>query len=316
MTLDIMRLKKSSLRKRMAFSAIAVLAAAAAVITAGLLKPAEDRHFLWRVTSPEGRPAYILGSIHLADRELYPLSPAIEQAFTEAAALVVELNTDEMSGAVIDSFIMEHGLSSDQAPLPQRLSAETRAALEKSGFYSWEMSRFQPWLAALTIQAEVLERHGFISRYGLDRHFIAQARQRRMKVVELESPEEQLGLLAGMSAEEADLFLRATVLELEELPKTMRAFLQSWRQGDVDAFSRIFFQEYDTYPELLPLLDKIIFQRNQKMAVRIAELVPQNSGILYVVIGGGHLVGRGSVLDLLTDRGFKVEQVTAARAAP
>ena len=308
MNSDIMIIKKTGKQKKITFAVIAVVVTAAAAIIIGLFKPPEERHFLWRLTSPEGRPAYILGSIHLADRDLYPLSPAIEQAFAEAAILAVELNTDEMSNAAIDSFIMEHGISADPAPLPGRLSDETRAALEKSGFYGWEMSRFQPWLAALVIQVEVLEQHGFVPRYGLDRHFIDQAGQRQMKVLELETPEDQLSLLAGMSAEEADLFLRATVLELEELPKTMRAFLQAWRQGDVDAFSRIFFQEYDTYPELLPLLDKIIFQRNQKMAARLTELMSQNDGIFFVVIGGGHLIGEGSVLDILAARGFKISQ--------
>ncbi|MDL2226332.1 TraB/GumN family protein [Deltaproteobacteria bacterium OttesenSCG-928-M10] len=302
-----MRIRKSGRRKWIAFAAIAVAVVAAAVFMAGLLQPPAERHFLWRITPPEGRPAYILGSIHLADRDLYPLSPAIEQAFAESAILAVELNTDEMSGAAIDSFITERGLSDDPKPLPQRLSEETRAALEKSGFYSWEMSRFQPWLAALVIQVEVLEQHGFVSQYGLDRHFINQAGQREMKVLELESLEEQLGLLADMSAEEADLFLRATIVELEEMPKTIRAFLQSWREGDAAAFSDLFFKEYDTYPELLPLLDKIIFQRNQTMADRISRL-PQDDGPLFVVIGGGHLVGEGSVLDLLAAKGYKIEQ--------
>ena len=40
--------------------------------------------FLWKVDS-ENSTAYILGSIHLANEGLYPLSPTIENAFEEAS---------------------------------------------------------------------------------------------------------------------------------------------------------------------------------------------------------------------------------------
>ena len=278
------------------------------IFIVNLVRPAEGHHFLWRVTSPDNRAAYIMGSIHLADKGLYPLNEAIYKAFTESAILVVEVNIEDMSGEAIASFIENSGMSSDPAPLPQRLSPETRDALEKSGFYTWEMQKFQPWLAALAIQAEVMAQHGFLSQYGLDLHFIQKAKAREIVVLELETMTEQLEMMADMSPEEADLFLRAAVLELEDLPKIMRKFLQAWRTGDAEAFSQIFFQEYDKYPELLPLLDKIIVQRNKTMAARLHQMISQHDGSLFVIVGGGHLVGDDNILDILSGLGYKVQQ--------
>lgn len=273
-------------------------------------RPAPKAHpanFLWEVTSERGGRAYILGSIHLAYPGLYPLNNEITAAFDRSEALVVEINTEEMPQELIDDYIQKHGYTNDGWPLPERLSPETRVILEKSGFYNPGLALFKPWLAALAVQLTALQKNGFEARYGLDRHFIEKAQTRKIKIIELETIDDQMGLLANMSQEEADLFLRSAILEMDDLPVLMEGFLDTWRQGDVEGFGEIFFKEYDRYPELTPLMDKVIFRRNERMAAKIHELLLE-PGVLFVVIGAGHLVSDRSVLTELADRGHTVRQ--------
>lgn len=56
------------------------------------------------------------------------------------------------------------------------------------------------------------------------------------------------------------------------------------------------------------------YQRNKKMALRIAELALTGKGeaekrVHFVAMGAGHLVGERSVLEYLRSLGFDVEQV-------
>lgn len=268
---------------------------------------ARPANFLWEVSSQQGGRVYILGSIHLAYPGLYPLSDKITAAFDRSSALVVEINTEEMPTGLIDDYIQKHGFAGDGRPLLERLSPETRAVLEKSGFYQPALDPLKPWLAALVIQLEALQERGFEARYGLDRHFIEKAWARHIKIIELENIDDQMGLLADMGREEADLFLRSAILEMDDLPELMNGFLDTWRRGDAAGFAEIFFKEYDRYPELAPLMDKVIFRRNERMAAKIHELLLK-PGTLFVVIGAGHLVGDRSVLTELAARGHEIKQ--------
>ena len=65
----------------------AILAAVVGCCAAAAAQEAESRHFLWKVTSPSGGEAYLLGSVHVLTKSFYPLSPTIEQAFTWSRVL-------------------------------------------------------------------------------------------------------------------------------------------------------------------------------------------------------------------------------------
>ena len=281
-----------------------ILAVAAAAWAAG----SGSRHFLWEIKGPSGQRAYLMGSIHLAHAGLYPLEAPVTEAFQAAGKLVVEINMEDMPPESVAGYIQRFGHSNDPEPLLTRVTPATGAILRQSGFYTPMMSRMEPWLAALVIQLDILKKNGFESRFGLDKFFIDQAKARQMEIVELETIDEQMGLLVEMNDEESDLFLRATVLEMDDLPKIMDKFLRTWREGDISGFAAVFFDEYDKYPELLPLMDKVIFQRNRRMADRLQRILEGSPETHFIIVGAGHLVGDPSVLSLLAERGYTATQ--------
>lgn len=307
-------------KSRKTIAALAALALVSVIIIVIHLRPPapepaaapgpKPANFLWEATSPGGRTLYLLGSIHLAYPGLYPLNEEIEAAFARSSALVVEINTEEMPDGLLDEYIRANGFAPDAPPLPERLSPATWTALEKSGFYNPALSALKPWLAGLVIQLQALEKNGFHARYGLDLHFIEAAWDRDLEILELETIDDQMGVLINMSPAEADLFLRAAVLEMDDLPELMNAFLDTWRRGDTAGFAAAFFREYDRYPELTPLMDKIIFHRNERMAEKIDQMrQDRDDDHLFVVIGAGHLVSDRSVLTDLEGRGYSIRQL-------
>lgn len=271
--------------------------------------PLQAANFLWQVEAECGGEAYILGSIHLAQAGLYPLAEPIMESFYKSRQLAVELDVEAMDEAELVAYIRTHGLSGNGRPLKENLSPATLEIFTKSDFDTEPFAGVKPWLAALTLQVNVMRGYGYDEKYGLDRYFLREAKTRGLPIVELETLEEQMGPLAMMTDEESDLFFRATILELSELSHIMEKMFEAWRTGDAKGFAAVFFQEYDKYPELTPILDKVIFRRNDTMAARIEKLLARPGEPYFIVIGAGHLVGPGSVLELLEKTGHSVKQM-------
>ena len=54
-----------------------------------------QKSFLWRVQS-KANTVYVLGSLHLSKKEIYPLNQKIESAFDQSNVLVVEANINDI----------------------------------------------------------------------------------------------------------------------------------------------------------------------------------------------------------------------------
>ena len=284
---------------------VLALAAAAAATWPGRA----ENLFLWRVTSPAGAQAYLAGSIHLAGPDLYPLPEPFVRAFKEAGSLVVEIDTESLPLDVMSGFIAERGLAGPGLTLGDYLTPEARGLLDQSGLNRPEYSGYRPWLAALAIQLAALEENGFFARYGLDKHFLDQAAARRLPILELETFAEQMNLLADLSPAEADMFLQATLREATELPATLADFWSAWRRGDADGFAELFFRDFERYPGLSGLMDRLVIRRNHIMLERLKPLLDQTGPPPFVVVGAGHLVGREGLLALLAGHDYRLEQL-------
>ncbi|MDR2935430.1 MAG: TraB/GumN family protein [Candidatus Adiutrix sp.] len=265
--------------------------------------------FLWRLTSPAGKRAYLAGSLHLAGPGLYPLPEPFARAFDEAGSLVVEIDTGTLPQKTVSDFIAARGLAAADRALEDYLTPATSGLLAQSGRNRPEYARYRPWLAALAIQMAALEENGFSARYGLDKHFLDQAAGRRLPVVELETFAEQMDILADLGPDEANLFLQATLREAAGLPGIMADFLSAWRRGDVSGLAELLFDGFKGYPELAGLRDRLIIRRNHLMLKRLRPLLTASGPPPFVVVGAGHLVGEESLLALLAAQDYQIEQL-------
>lgn len=63
--------------------------------------------------------------------------------------------------------------------------------------------------------------------------------------------------------------------------------------GDGSAIEALIFQSMNDEPELTPVYDKLIYERNAQMSSRIEEFLKAKNRT-FVVVGAGHLVGKGA----------------------
>jgi hypothetical protein len=83
--------------------------------------------------------------------------------------------------------------------------------------------------------------------------------------------------------------------------------VSAWETGDAARLESIMTTNFKDYPDIY---DRFIVQRNRAWAGFIEQLLAQG-GTTLVVVGAGHLVGQDNLVQLLKDKKYTIEQVTA-----
>lgn len=269
---------------------------------------AQEKNFLWKA-SGEKNSVYILGSIHLLKRENATLKPVVQEVFSKSRRLVLEIDLVNEGPAKFQQLLMQKGVNVDGKLLPQQLSPETyeltaqRAA--DLGVDLKLLASFKPWVVALTMVVMELQKLGYDPNSGIDHQLAQRAKQANKPVSGLETAEFQIDIFSRLSPPEQDMFLRRSLLEMDQLEKSVDDMVDAWNRGDVERGEKLFLESMRDYPELKT---KLIDERNRSWIPQIEQFLKQDEDIL-VVVGAAHLVGKEGVIELLSARGYKLEQM-------
>lgn len=287
-----------------------------ALLLLGWLPASAQGLFLWEAAGENGK-AYLLGSIHLAKPEFYPLPDPVEDSFAASDALVVEIDLSPEQEAQMGAMFLAAGMYSDGRKLSGEVSTETMellsAYLEERGLRPAIFDAMRPWMAAIAIQAAEMVRLGFDPQIGIDRHFMDQARDAGKPIRQLETPEFQLNLLSGFDEDLQEDFLHYTLRDLERTPEMMDGLVEAWRSGDAETMEAVLLQPEEIDESTEVIYEKMFFERNRAMAKKIAAMISEG-GTYFVVVGAGHMVGDQGIPALLRAQ-FAVEQVRGASEA-
>lgn len=272
---------------------------------------AQQRAFLWEVTrqgAPD-KPLYLTGSVHLGRPGQFVFPPSMEAALARSQALVVELDPDKSSQQA-QGLVMRLGLLPPGDSLSAHLKPETRAllpeALQQVGLPAQAVERMRPWLVSITLSVLEMQKAGYSEAGGIDRLLLSRSRGSK-SIVELETIEGQMHMLAGFPDELQDLMLREQLKSSELTAVTMAQVATAWEGGNPEALVQVLFAQKDD-PTYRPYYEALFFARNKQMADKLAALLDKPE-THFVVVGAGHLVGEGGLIDLLTRKGFQVRQL-------
>ena len=264
-----------------------------------------EKTFMWRVQGP-GATVYLLGSVHAMKEDSYPLPPAIETAFDSVEKLVFEVDLDDLGSEAIQ--MLAAGTLDGEETLEEIVGPATWTRLmihvEKTSFPAGMFQRMKPWMAAVTITALAMTEAGYLPSAGIDAYFSRRAEETGKERIALETVEFQVGLFAGLTAEQSLAFLRYTLVDLETVIPELDELLEHWRAGEVAAVEALMAEGFDEFPELL---DKMVTDRNRTWMAPIEGLLAGDSDAM-VVVGALHLVGEEGVVNLLRKKGYTVER--------
>lgn len=265
-----------------------------------------DRSFLWRADRG-GRSVYLLGSIHFMKPDAYPLSPAIETAYSDSEVLVFETDIEGLQRAAVG--LMAEGTLADGTTLDDVVSPELRRKLDARfdalGLGASAFERMKPWMIALSLTSMELMRAGYLSTEGIDAHFNARAQADGKEQRGLETPDEQIALFADLSAQESAAFLDVTLTELETVIPLVDRIVTAWKAGDATAIESILTESFEEHPALYR---RMVTDRNRRWLPQVEALFDGPADAM-VVVGSLHLVGDEGLVELLRAKGYEVSQL-------
>ena len=265
------------------------------------------KNCLWEVKGSSNK-VFLLGSLHVLKSDAYPLAKAIDNAYTTSPAIVFETDIGGMMDPSVQAKMLSMGLYPEGQSLFQNISASMQKALQKRmtelGLPLEQFSRFKPWLLAVTLTTLELQRLGFSPAYGIDVHYFGRARSDKKKIAFFESVEYQLSLLGDMGTEDQKAFLGQTLKDLDVASEMADDMMTYWQKGQTDELYTLLFKSFEGYPEIE---DRLLLQRNKDWVKQIEHLLAKPEDV-FIVVGAGHLIGPGSVVDLLRQKGYKVKQ--------
>src|SRR3984885_2898003 len=294
-------MRRSLIRWRLLGLALSCVTLSASVRADGPL------HALWELHGKHNT-VYILGSIHVLRPTDYPLAPAVLNAYNNAKSIFMEVNLQE-----IDPQRLRIELpASPRLPEGQTLPALMgKQRYERAGALAREVGvdisifdAFAPWFVAEAISQLQLQQLGFQPQSGVEMFFLEHARSDSKPVAGLETIHDQIALFDAMPMEEQADYLVSSLEEAHDLPKEVNDMVRAWQRGDTVWFADQLKSEYGRDPALY---QSLLVARNRKWVPKIEALLNDDKNYL-VIVGTGHLVGRGSVIELLGKDGIVATQ--------
>ncbi|MBI2566484.1 MAG: TraB/GumN family protein [Candidatus Schekmanbacteria bacterium] len=285
-----------------------IVALGGLLATCGLV---HRNHVFWKLRS-ETATLYLLGSIHFASASMFPLDSVIEKAYAESDVLVVEANVLKYDQAAMQQMITFHAVATDQRRLSERLGdpdlyRRLQVACAEYNVDLELMQRMEIWFVAISLAAQAIQQLGYSPEHGIDMYFLRRAIAEK-DIAEVEGMDEQMRLFDFLPRAQQLLLLDYTLRDLGSLPVELPLLISAWETGNVASIEQSVFRQLREAPPLQPIFEVVFKKRNQSMADRIRRLMLK-SHTYFAVVGAGHLVGADSLLELLTRKGYQVEQL-------
>ena len=281
--------------------------------------PVDTGHaFLWEVKDGQGRggTAYLVGSIHMGKTGDLALPPSMEAAFAKSDALVVEVDVNKVDATAMQKLALELGRLPDGQRLSQRLDPVTMRLLgnaaQRMGLALSNLEPLRPWLVGMVLSVTELQQAGYQQGEGVDRAFLARAHDAGKSIVELETAEGQLRMLAGTPDTLQDLMLRDQLRRSTDAGAALDQLVAAWKAGDADGMAALVLEGSED-PTYRPVYERIYFERNAQMATRVDALLAEPR-THFIVVGAGHVVGPKGLVALLQQQGHTVRQLNRAAA--
>jgi hypothetical protein len=271
---------------------------------------------VWRVTNAKA-PFYLVGSIHALSKKDYPLPAPYEIALRESKRFLFEFDPTkhvefEKKFEAAGRYPRGQDLRSKIDPellawLRQNITTVSpenhRSRRDRKSNFDNELS-YKPWWIAQHIVGPATYTKTSLS-HGLDNYFVDSAIREKKEIAGLESVNEHVAVMGGLSDRDSEFILRDTLEEPRNADREFNRMYRAWRKGDTDALWK---GDSRLRKEAPWIAARFVDDRNVNWIPRI-EAEMKSGKPTSIVAGALHFSGPNSVIKLLEKRGYKIEQL-------
>src|SRR2546423_1235372 len=271
---------------------------------------------VWRVTNATA-PFYLVGSIHALSKKDYPLPKPYEIALKDSNRFVFEF--DPTRHTEFEKKFEAAARYPRGQDIRSKISPELLAWLRKNMFTMIPNGRassrdrlggfdsqlcYKPWWIAQHLAAPAAYSKSSAS-HGLDNYFVDHAMRNGKEIGGLESVDEHVAVMGGLSDRDSEFILQDALVQPGSGEKEFSRMYHAWRKGDTNA---LWAGDAHLRTKAPKIAARFVEDRNMKWVPRIeAEL--KTGKPTAVVAGALHFSGPRSVIALLQQRGYVIEQL-------
>ncbi len=269
---------------------------------------AEDNHIsMWKVTnqndSSERNITYLLGSLSITDKSIFPLNAKVEKIYSQCSKIIVETDMTKPTQDQTVTALLKYGLLS-KTTIDKVLTKEqyTKAdnliktyTKNKKSLSTYK--NFMPWVIESLISNLAFNNSQNFLQNSIPSYFIKKAKKDGKSIVELESSDSQLNRLSSMSYSLQGSLLENTIMVVEKAPETVKNATTLWKRGDIDGLNELFSFDKDAQTSV-----------TQKTYECITKYL-KSGGKYFAVADISRLTGKSGVINTLKEKGYKVEQL-------
>ncbi len=273
---------------------------------------------LWRIEKPGLKPSYLFGTIHSTDESALDIARRAAQFINGSKVVATELGgpMDSVEKANITAATLAKALDRDHDTFEGAIAPKDRARVEKFiaslGYPVALAHHLKPWFLAVLTAIPACEAAREAEDLPEVDQFLAQtAKESGVKVIGLETPEEQLDAIAALRPRIAATLLSFAARDPglnDDLYATMLRLYRESRPAEIVAVSDAVggLNEAERAAEDEFMRD-LLQGRNATMAERAAPLLA--SGGAFVAVGALHLAGKAGLVERFRAMGYAVTKV-------
>jgi uncharacterized protein YbaP (TraB family) len=290
----------------------ALIATAALILTA----PADAATCcVWKLTNAKA-PFYLVGTVHALSGTDYPLPKGYDEALHNSQRLFFEIMPDPKSDFPDKFEVAATYPKGDD--IRHHVHPQTWEYLAKNFKYSeyfghmWRfgqhhiegVEQLRPWAIAYYIWG-VRGYNDVFDEHGVDNHFGFQGRRMGKELGALETTEEHIAVLRGMSDLESELILLDALVRGDKRRDDFNRMRTAWKKGDTATM----WQENLRFRKIDPGADaRLLDMRNVKWVPKIRNEIGSGKPTA-IVVGSAHMLGPNGLVALLERNGYKFEQL-------
>ena len=302
-----MRLSRRNVLRDMVLVILVWIAFCRATFGGEASYPVEKRYCVWEVKGTKNT-VFFLGSMHFMRKDMYPLPDSINSLLERVRTVVFETDMVQATSEEFRPWMERQMIYAGGKTLKEGIGKEMYDRLVQAAkplgvdLSSWK--NMKPWYVASALPHVKIEKMGYSSKLGLDVTLFGRVQQKQLSVEALDGFKEHMQVYSGMEESLQKEFLEYSLDRLPLLKSSLPELCAAWESGDIDTLVRLRKEGIGSYKGLY---QRLFLDKNKRWLPRIELLIEREQDVL-VVMGFGHLVGEGSVIQMLRAKGFTVSQ--------
>ncbi len=263
---------------------------------------AQSTGLLWEVKHPSAKhTSYLFGTMHSGTKAAYTFAESAKAKIEASDVFAMEMLPDEnLDLSLMMALVMKDGTTLKSLFTEEQYFLLDSLLTAATGFPLMMLDNLQP-----IVLMAVMEQASFENDFELplDLFLYEFAKSKRKKTIGIETASEQLQALQALSYKEQAEMISLELAKMNQIAAGADSLSFFYANGMMD--SLLALNSRNPMPEKLERA--LLADRNLKMAERIARMAMKEN--VFAAIGALHLPGADGVLELLRQKGFKVEPV-------